>query len=163
MALTQTQAATLKAAILAETAPSFVEARTRGDDGFLAAFFNAPASPTLLAWRTAATARDLDEGADYSAFDSVQAGKRDAWALFLMYGPRDLTRQKARKVITDVWGNATAGSVAEAILQAGSRAATRGEKALGGNSPATTGTVTALRLTFEGSITSQDIVQAKSA
>lgn len=157
MALTTQQLTTLAAAIRAE--PAVAAFLAAGDDGSIAAYYNATATPTQLAWMTSVPSRTLDEGADYSAFDSVAAGKRDAWALFLQYAPRDMSKNKCRKVVTDVWGNATNGSIAEAILQASTRQATRAEALFGGNS-ATTGTVTARKLSWEGRLTDTDVGMA---
>lgn len=157
MALTTQQSADLAAAIIAE--PAVAAFLATGDDGSIAAYYNAPASPTQLAWLTSVSSRALDEGADYSAFDSVAAGKRDAWALFLQYAPRDMSKNKNRKAVTDVWGNATGGSISESILQASTRKATRVEVLFGGN-VASTGAVSALKLNWEGRITDIDVAQA---
>ena len=157
MSLTTAQSATLRSAILAETDAAFVVARTQGATGTMADFYNV--LTTTLAWRTSMPPSDSDDAPDYSAFDSLVAGKRDSWALFLNY-QRDFTRNKIRKWITDVWGNATASSNAEAVLQAGTRKATRVELLLGGSATATTGTVTALKLAWEGAISGDDVATA---
>jgi len=86
MSLTTAQLTTLKAAILAETATAFVTFRQQGATGAMADWINGTLQPNVIAWKSSATATELDEGADYSAFDSVAAGKRDAWAMFLQYG-----------------------------------------------------------------------------
>lgn len=158
--LTTAQLLALKAAILAETAPAFVAFRAQGATGAMAEWINGTLVPNVLAWKSAATATELDEGADYSAFDSVPAGKRDAWAMFLQYAPRDMSKGRNRKVVTDVWGNATAGSIGESVLQAAARKITRGEGYLGGVATGTTGTVTARNLAWEGLIGNDDVVQA---
>jgi len=93
----------------------------------------------------------------------VVAGKRDAWAMFLRYAPRDMSKGRNRKVVTDVWGTATAASVAESVLNAATRKITRGENYLGGSTTVGTGTVTARNLSWEGSITNDDVVQAINA
>lgn len=157
MALSAQQLSAFAAAIRLEPAVSAF--LTAGDDGSIAAYYNAPAAPTQLAWLTGVAARTLDEGADYSAFDSVAAGKRDAWALFLQYAPRDMSKNKNRKTVTDVWGNAVAGSTAAAILNACTRKATRAEVLFGGN-VASTGDVSATKLNWEGFITNDDVVRA---
>lgn len=157
MALSAQQLSAFAAAIRLEPAVSAF--LTAGDDGSIAAYYNAPAAPTQLAWLTGVAARTLDEGADYSAFDSVAAGKRDAWALFLQYAPRDMSKNKNRKAVTDVWGNATNGSISESILKASTRQATRAEVLFGGNS-ASTGTVDAWKLNWEGRVTDIDVAQA---
>ena len=160
MSLTTAQLTALKAAILAELNPTFVALRQAGATGQMAEWINGLLVPNQAAWLSSASAAELDDGADYSAFDSIVAGKRDAWALYLRYAPRNMTQTRTRKVVTDVWGNATAASVAESILTAATRKITRGEGYLGGVATATTGTVTALKLAWEGLITNDEVVQA---
>lgn len=159
MPLTTSQLATLKAAINAETNATFVGYRQAGSTGQMAEWLNG--ASTTDAWRVAVPAQALDEASDITTFDSVSAGKRDAWMLFLAYAPRDMSRNKNRKVITDVWGNATAASVSEGILQASVEKATRGELVFG-SAAATTGTVTAVKRNWTGLITDADVIQALS-
>lgn len=160
MSLTTAQLQTLKAAIAAETNTTFVAYRTSGATGAMADWYNTKSNTD--AWKVSMQAQELDEASDYSSFDSVVAGKRDAWDLFLRYAPRDMNKSKNRKVVTDVWGNATAGSIAEYILQAATEKATRGELVFGSTS-ATTGTVTAIKRNFVGTLFNQDIVDALGA
>ncbi len=155
--LTPAQLATLRAAILAETNPTAVAARDARADNALADWYNGPSN--VDAWSESADARALDEGADYSAFDSVVAGKRAAWDLFLRYAPRDMSRTKNRKVVTDVWGNATAASVAESILQASRVKASRFEVVFAG-ATTNTGTVSAIKRDVLGPVSVDDISRA---
>jgi hypothetical protein len=152
--------AVLKAAIAAETDSAFVALRDSGQTGALANWYNEPS--TTDAWMVGASAMVLDEGADYAAFDSVVAGKRDAWKLFLTYAPRDMSKNKMRKVVTDVWGNAVAASVAESVLQGCLEKAKKGELVFGTTS-ATTGTVTGVKRNWVGSLTNDDIIKALRA
>lgn len=147
----------LKAAIDVETDAEFVALRNSGATGAMAAWYNVDSSTD--AWMTNAIGRVIDEGANYSTFDTILAGKRDAWAIFLQYAPRDFSKNKNRKVVTDVWGNATASSVAESILQACVEKASRGELVFGSTN-ATTGTVTAVKRNWIGDITNTDIINA---
>lgn len=158
MQLTTTQLQTLKAAIAAETDTAFVALRTSGQTGAMADFYNTASSPAVKAWNKSQEAGATDEACDWTVFDAIVAGKRDSWGFFLQR-TRDFSRAKIRKWVTDVWGNATAGSAAEAILQAATRTATRGEAVFGGTDR-TTGTVTAKDLTIDGAITNQNIVDA---
>lgn len=157
MSLTSGQLVTLKNAINAETDTTFVGYRTSGATGAMADWYNL--ASTTDAWRSDVSAQDMDEASDYSSFDSVVAGKRDAWALFLQYSPRDMAKNKNRKVVTDVWGNATSGSIAESILQASVKKASKGEMVYGGSS-ATTGTVTAIKRHLVYTFRNEDIVLA---
>lgn len=154
--LTETQLATLKAVIIAD--PTAGPIRASGDSYSLMAWCNAPS--TTLAWRSAVQPQESDEAATYTAYDSLVAGKRDSWAIFLKF-PRDFKKAKVRNWITDIWGNATAGSIAESILQAGMVKATTAEAVFGGTSK-TTGTVTAINRTWEGQIGMDDAARLVS-
>lgn len=142
--LTNAQRTTLLAAIKADATAGPI--RAAGNVPGLLAWCNAAKAPAALAWSVAVQPRTSDEAATYTTYDSLVAGKRDSWALFLGFA-RDFSRNKVRAWIVDVWGNATASSIAEAILQAGTENATNAQSIIGGNSK-TTGTVTALDRTF---------------
>lgn len=158
MELNSTQLATLKAAIAAETNAGFVASRTAGSTGAMADFYNTNAPGPVKVWVKNQTPAATDESADWTLFDAIAAGKRESWGFFLAYS-RDYSRNAIRKWVTDVWGNATAGSGAEKILQGALRNARRGEL-LFGSTDRTTGTVTAGDLTAEGEITNDNIVKA---
>lgn len=160
--MTPEQLTTLKAAILAETDAKFAGYRANGQTTLMAAWFNVEASPAVKAWRSSVPPEDSDEATPWANFDSIaQAGKRDSYLHAFMRYPRNYARNAVRKWITDVWGNAAAGSNAETILVgAGQRNITRGESVLGGNTQASTNSVSALKLAWEGSITDVDISAA---
>jgi hypothetical protein len=122
--------------------------RIAGDTITLLTWLNTARTPTILAWRVDMQSQELDEAANYTLYDGLTAGKRDEWAIFLRF-PRSMARNKNRGVVTDVWGAATANSVAEGILQASTYPATNAQNALGGTSK-TTGTVTASDLNYTG-------------
>lgn len=153
MALTTTQIATLKAAVIAD--PTAGPMRTAGDTFSLLAWCNAPSA--TLAWKIAATPQTLDEAATYTTFDSLLAGKRDSWRIFLGFN-RDFTRAKVRNWIVDVWGLAIAASISEAVLQAGSEFATNAQAVFGGTVK-TTGTVSATDRTYSSLITQSEVNQ----
>ena len=148
--LTDTQLAMLKAAIIADATAGPI--RASGDSYSLMAWCNGASS--TLAWRSSVPAQESDEAATYTAYDSLAQGKRDSWAIFLMF-PRTFYKSKIRSWITDVWGNATASSISESILQAGTIYATRAENVFGGTVKAT-GTVSAIQRTWEGQIGMDD-------
>lgn len=153
--MTPQQLATLKAYILADP---ILGPKTSGegtDYGFIADAMSAPKSPTVLAWRTNVQPNDADDAPDYSVFDALTQGKRDSWGFFLRT-QRDFTRQKTRKWITDVWGAATAASNSEAILLAGTEAATVAEVAVGGPTRVQ-GTVSAMARNYSGGVTIEDL------
>lgn len=157
MALTPAQLQTLKTAILAETDPAFVTARTNGQTPLMTAFYNSPTSPAVKAWASMVEPLTSDEATPWTAFDALTAGRRDSWVQFFAF-PRDYSKGAVRKWVTDIWGAASAGSNAATILtDAGQRTITRGEAVLGGTAPASTNTVTAIKLVWEGQITDEDI------
>lgn len=160
MPLNNARLATLKAAIIAETDPVFVALRDAEATAAMASWYNQDAAPAEIAWGVSVDRRTLDEAATYTNFDALAAGKRDLWRIFLDGAPRDMGKAKNRNVITDVWGSATSSSIAEAVLHAATRNISRAEKLLGGTTTATTGTVTAKRLTWEGPLLAGDVVDA---
>jgi hypothetical protein len=150
--MTPQQLATLKAAIIADATAGPL--RTAGDTFSLLAWCNGAKAATP-AWRVSVPIQDSDEAATYTTYDSLVAGKRDSWAIFLKFN-RNFSKNKVRNWITDVWGNATANSISEAILQAGTENATNAQAALGGTSR-TTGTVTALDRSFTDLVSQPEI------
>jgi hypothetical protein len=162
MTTTNQQRGALKTAILAETDPTFVALRTSGATGAMADWLNLDKSPATKAWRVNVDPRDSDQATPWVNFDGITpAGKRDSYLHAFMRYPRDYSLNSVRKWITDVWGNATAGSDAEKILTgAGLRNISRAEAILGGNNTATTNNVSALKLGWEGPLTNDDVVQA---
>lgn len=152
--LTSTQMTTLATAIKANAdCAQWLPTRV---DSEIAAYYNVLSASD--AWVSAMTGGDLFEATDVTKFDGLTAGKRDAWRLMLDFAPIDATRAKQRKAIQDVWGN----SDSVAVLQACTRKATRAEVVLGGNS-ATTNTVAALKLNWEGLLSTDDVSAALNA
>lgn len=142
--LTTPQLQTLCTAVKANpTANAF---RLAGNSSGLDGWLNSAATPAQLAWHTAAPQAAVRQAPNYSAYDALVAGKRDSWVL-LLQDSQDFTRAKIRNWVVDVWGAATAGSNAEAVLLAGTYSASNGQAALGG-ATRTTGTVSALDLVW---------------
>lgn len=98
-------------------------------------------------WLSAAPVLDVEEAPVYTGYAALTQGARDSWALFLK-SPRDFGKNKVRAWVTSVWGAATTGTNAEAILLAGSAIATNAQVALGGTSR-TTDAVAALANAYE--------------
>lgn len=163
--MTPAQLTLLKAAILAETDTAFALARDQGQTSLMRDWLNADKAPAVKAWRTSVPPEVSDEATPWANFDTItQAGKRDSWLHAFMRYPRDYSKGSIRKWITDVWGNATASSNAATILtDAGLRSITRAESILGGTATASTGTVSAIKLGWEGPLTDSDIGQALEA
>jgi len=157
MDLNTTQLQTLKAAINAETNSTFVSYRNTGQTGAMADWYNVASNTD--AWNTSVDKTLLNSVSTYTNYDTVVAGKRDAWALFLGSAPQDMSYGKLRNTVTDVWGPIVAASVGEEILKGCRRKATRGENVFGGT-VAATGTVSATKLSVEGTMTNQNITDA---
>jgi hypothetical protein len=155
-ALTPAQYTALAAAINAETDPNIVNWRNPlvGDDGSIAAWYN-EAHASVLAWRKSMPGADLFDAMNLTQFDGLTAGKRDAWRLLMDMAPIDMTRNKMRACVTDVWNAGTA----TAILTDCTRAATKAE-ALFGGADATDGSVTAKKLVTEGALTGNEVAKA---
>lgn len=153
MALTAAQLATLKTAIIAD--PTAGPMRTAGDSASLGIWCNGPSA--TLAWQSAVAPQLSDEAATYTLFDSIIAGKRDSWGIFLKFN-RDYTKGKIRNWIVDVWGAAIATSISESILIAGTVAATNAQAALGGILR-TTGTVSAINRVYDGIVSQAELNQ----
>ena len=182
--MTPAQLTTLKAAILAETTPAFVTLRQANDEQGMANFYNAASS--FVVWRPITpTANILDaitwasltpaDAADGTATFTNRALACQAKQLnlqILLQGRDSLATGLAsvRQGLTDALLNVPAGT-AGALLDAGwlgagkvkaaiSRFATRCEQLFvtGTGSAGTPGT-----LTFEGSVSAQDISDALRA
>lgn len=162
--LTDAQLIVFSVAMRANTDPAVVEAVAIGNATYLVEYYNTVASPAVKAWRTSVQPEETDEATPWAVFsDIAKAGQRDSWLHGFMRFPRDYSRGPVRKWLTDVWGNATTGSNAEAILvSAGQRNITRAESVLGGNNIATTNQVSALKLQWEGEVTIDDVGRALS-
>ena len=144
--LTDQQLATVRAACFAD-APC---ASSLAAGNAIAVWNWANGATATKAWLTAAPIALIEEAPTYTAYDSLIAGKRDSWVLFLK-SSRDFTKAKVRNWVVDVWGAATAGSNAEAVLLAGTVSATAAQVALGGT-VRTTGTVSALDRVWTGMV-----------
>lgn len=149
--LTNAQYASLASGLRAE--PSLAAAITNGDMVSCTTWANTVG--TVDAWNSVMQRQELFDATDITKFDGITAGKRDAWRLMLDFSPSDFSRNKVRKAVVDIWGSADS----VAILQAGVRKATNGENAIGGTS-ATTNTVTALNLKYNGYISMDDVTTA---
>jgi hypothetical protein len=149
--LTSAQMTTIRAAIFASTDQAVIDARAGATrhDAFIETWLNGDSAQD--AWMTSVDKKALFEAMDVSKFDTVAAGKRDAWRLLLDFAPIDFTRNKSRKAVEDVWG-----ADATAILTAVVRKATRAEQALGGTD-ATSSTVTAWKLNWFGMVSRSEV------
>jgi len=151
--LTNNQIVTLRAAVIANSTAHALQ--MAGNLAGLLAWCNG-ASGTL-AWVSAVPVIDAEEAPSYTPYDTLAQGKRDSWLVFLR-SSRDFAKNKVRSWIVDVWGNATNGSNAEAVLQAGTVQATNAELKFGGPTR-TTGTVSAIARSWVGVVSETECKQ----
>lgn len=162
MALTDAQYSTFAAAIRANTDPLVQTAVVARNDDYIRDWYNAAYSPTTKVWKHSVTRGELMDSTNITSFDGLTAGKRDAWRLFLegaQFSTVDFGKPRSRKVVTDIWGNATNGSVSETFLLDMTRNATKLEMLFGGSSE-NEGTATATDLNVEHTLTTSDVSKA---
>lgn len=126
----------------------------------IVAAMNAEADPVTKAWRTAVDPKDTDGATPWANFDGItQAGKRDSFLHAFLRYPRDYSVRATRKWIADVWGNASVGSDAAAILNgAGVENATRAEVVINNGAAAVAqNSVSAINRPWVGQLTIADI------
>lgn len=164
MALTTQQLQTLKAAILAETDQTFVQYRTDGNNGGMAAFYNAPASPAFVVWKTSASITDTGKqfvGSEWAGMTSANHTRLQTVAQWLANGYNPALAD-IRAMFDDIWSGAGGASTRTKLLAFWKRVApaTKAEKLLatGTGSDASPAT-----LTFEGNLTADDIREARAS
>lgn len=154
--LTPAQLATLKAAIAAETDVAFVEYRTNGQTGLMAAFFNVAATPAFYIYRRAYSTMQMRAAvmAASAQLDNLTASKRDS-LFWVMSEQLDMTVQTNRDALDNFTGIQQ--QLKSSLLDGGKRTVTRGEKlyCTGSGSLAAPGIAM-----FEGDITDRDISDA---
>lgn len=163
MALTNEQVPILKAAILAETDPTFVAFRTAGSTGAMAAYFNTPS--TFVVWKTnlsehTITGEVSSEGTVWSwpAYIARSMSEQNGWArMFNGTYTINPSLPQVRTGVADIFSGGTGAAQRTHLLAIAKRFASRGEAiyAAGIGSVATPGT-----LVFEGGIGEYDVVRA---
>lgn len=187
MPLTNGQLNTLKAAILAETDPVFVQYRTEGSTGLMAEWFNQPASPAHTVWASSVDVNTLLDTIDFSQYTpntlptdanaavstarllAIQTKQMNLQNMVLGRDRLNCSRDRVREGLLDAVidiPSGTNGAVRSAAGAAGirtvnamTRPATRGEKIFA-TTQDSTGTVTAFNLVVEGNISDTDVVLA---
>lgn len=181
--LTNSQLATLAAAIAAETDSGFVSARDNGQTSLMAQFYNEPSSTSV--WGNLMPVDGMFDAIDFANYDMLPAidgtgeqrnrliaSQNKLLAVQVMLQGRseinckpNRTRDSLLTATTDIpSGNngalrSAAGGGGSRILAAMQRLATRGE-ALYVGQPVATGDVSVPKLGFEGSISDSDISAA---
>lgn len=150
------QTATLKAALLANAALSQYIIDYRDD--LIRDYYNAPAEPTYIVWRTAVTQDEIMlNGFDWARVDNLSIGKARVWEWLFDNQATSINPSKAnvRAGIDQTWvGNAADLAVRAAVYTHCKRAANRVERlfATGTGSDAVPGL-----MAFEGEITTSDV------
>lgn len=145
---------TLKAAVIAN--PTAAAARMAGDVETLLAWLNAPSA--TLAWRPIVNYQNMVDSLNYATFDSITAGKRDAFKIMLDAARAGLldgaTKPKARKGVADIFNVTGAYTDSAQALQMLNGAfvefASNAQLALGYTTPPTVATLTAIKRSFTG-------------
>lgn len=142
MSLTNTQQQSLAAHIRANADQAIIDALVARNDGIIADAYNLPSATE--AWRPNVSREELFDNTPIAQFDSLSAGKRDAWKIIMMMDVVNFTRGKIRAGIKDVWKNVNTKS--ETMLRVGIEKATIAEELFGGQTR-TTNAINATNIT----------------
>ena len=157
--MTPAQLTLLKAAILAETSPTFIVFRTAGNETGMADWYNGASA--FVVWRSAVSIGETGQvfnGSEWAAMTSANHTRLQTVAQYLAsYRPGIAD---VRAMFNDIWSGAGGVLTRAALLVLWKRLALRGEKVFA------TGTGTDVApgaLVFEGQISAQDISDALRA
>lgn len=155
MPLSAAQLPALKAAISAETDPTFVTYRTNGQTGLMAGFFNADS--TFVVWRTLVTIGELGDKINGTELASLSSADTTRLQAVVMLSPNGFNPGLAdrRQFFSDIFSGKPI--TLAALLAVSKRFATRGEKlyATGTGTNGSPGL-----LVFEGRISENDVTAA---
>lgn len=164
MALTSAQLQTLKAAINAETDPIFVQYRTDGNNGGMAAFYNENTSPAFIVYKSVVTTDQVGKAVNYIAVEAMTDANRTRITTFYAMNPEQF---EPRSDVRTFWSNTFSGALGgqgqasrDALDALWRRTATKGEKLF---ATGTGTTASPAALGWEGTITSDDIRLAREA
>lgn len=151
--MTEQQKQTLAAALRAETDPSVVAALAIRNDVALMNWCNANSATD--AWMASADSRTIFEAMNITKFDTLTAGKRDAYRLMIENAPLNFGRNNIRNAVVDIWGASDSVAVLQAVLEKARHA----EVYLGGSTK-TTNTVAGLDRNYYGAVALNDVSEA---
>lgn len=159
MALTSAQLATLRSHI---TASADLNVLPNNEDGAfeIARLMNLAASPSYTVWRTDAPRENIANAVVWTEYiANTSAAERDAFREIVNQDKINFALPNIVQGFQDIFSGATKATSRQAVLNAGKRAATRGEKlyATGTGSSGSPGT-----MAFEGAITVQDVLAARA-
>lgn len=162
--LTPAQLATLKADIAAN--PDLASQPMNSDGDFeIARLLNLDATPTFFAWRSAVPMDEImQNGFDWTRVDNLTVGKARIWDWMRGTGTINPSQANVRAGILAVFGTAGDLSMRQSIFGHCQRPATRLEKLLavsGNGTTVTEGGIGPATLGYEGSISYQQVAQAR--
>lgn len=150
MALSPAQKSTLRTFILQDPTASVLAGN--GDVTGLLAWLNGERTPTAAAWRVNVPKQFLLENVTISSFDTLTQGKRDAFRLMRDLSDisaLDASKASVRNGFADIFavtgGFTDAAQLGKMMSGACVENATHAQYALGFNTPAAVGGVTAIR------------------
>jgi hypothetical protein len=162
--LTNAQLLTLKAAIAAETDPTFVGYRTAGSTGQMAEWYSANTSPAFIVYRSSVATAEVGKAVNYVAVEAMTDINRARITTFytmnpMSFAPRDDVRSYWDATFSGTLGGQGQAS-RDALTALWKRTARRVERvfATGAGSDASPGT-----LVVEGPISNEEIVLALNA
>ena len=175
MALTTTQQATLKAALLADSELAAFPPNADGSFA-LAALLNTAASPDYWVWRSKITQSEIvsTTSGDATTFSWTtyigrSAGERDAWRqMFANSGDAvNPSNANVRAAFADIFSGVSGAGQRAHLVAVGRRKATRGEKIFASATPGGSGesgsTGNPASMGFEGALAWQDVDDARNS
>lgn len=162
--LTPAQLATLKADIAADSAFASVP---NNDDGhfMIADAYNLIVGPTFYVWRTNVPMHEImTNGFDWTRVDNLTVGKARIWEWMQLTGTINPSLANVRAGVLAVFGTAGDLPTRQAIFNHCQRPARRAEKlfATGSGTASTDQGVGPALMTFEGTLTYQDVSAARN-
>lgn len=154
-ALTDAQKVTLKTAIVADSSANALY--QAGDLSGLAAYYNAPASPTFTVWKTYVWLGDVGRtfnASELAGLTTANTSRLQALALWMPEGVNPSTAA-VRQFFDDIFSGAGGVNTRTALLALWKRSATRLEKLF---ATGTGSDVSPATLTYEGTIPYSDLI-----
>jgi len=164
--LTQSQLATLKAAIIGD--PELSAFPNNADGAFaIAAFLNLPAVPDFYVWRTSVGITEImQNGFDWTRVDNLTVGKARIWEFMTAAGTVNPSQPNVRAGFEACFSvEAGDQSTRQAIYNHSQRLATRMERlfATGIGAPSTDHGVGPGTLVYEGQVSFSDVSDARNS
>lgn len=162
MALTTTQLATLKAAILADSTLNAYPNTSDGNFDMAAQRLNVVASPAYIVWKSNVTINATGQAFNGTELAGMTTGNQTRLQSIAMYlaGGYNASLPDVRQMFNDIWSGAGGANTRTNLLALWKRAALLGEKILATG----TGTdATPATLGYEGNISGTDVGLARNS